>query len=148
MDNESLVKSALGYLGDAVSGRGSGSLASALRHDVVVEHDAPRDAPFADELRDRESVIDFVTATIPRLVDNYSPEGPLEYLAKGDRVIVLGSLRYRMRKINADVANKEFALVVDLQDGLIGRVIVLKDLTELTEAYLPRGWSIAASVSA
>lgn len=145
-DNLSLVNSALTCLAKAVNGGGSTPLLDMLSEDVVVEHDAPNEEIFGGKLHGRQCVMDFITLTIPNLVEDVALERPLEVFVSDSRVIVLGSLRYGITSNDLVVSNKEFALVVDLRERLIVRVMILKDLTELTEAHLPRGWSRTASI--
>jgi SnoaL-like protein len=56
----------------------------------------------------------------------------VEYFAKGDHVIAVGKERFTTGN-SALTADSDFALVFDVQNGLITRFLVLEDLTSFME---------------
>jgi ketosteroid isomerase-like protein len=56
----------------------------------------------------------------------------VEYYAKGDHVIAVGKERFTTGN-RALTADSDFALVFDVQDGLITRFLVVEDLTSFME---------------
>ena len=52
----------------------------------------------------------------------------VDYLAQGEQVIAVGRERFTMEDTRL-TADSEFALVFDVRDGLISRVLVVEDLT-------------------
>lgn len=56
----------------------------------------------------------------------------LEYFAEGEHVIAVGKERFTMRN-SALVADSDFALVFDVRDGLITRLLVVEDLTSFIQ---------------
>jgi ketosteroid isomerase-like protein len=52
----------------------------------------------------------------------------VEYFAEGEHVIVVGKERFTMRN-SALTADSDFALIFDVRNGLITRLLVVEDLT-------------------
>lgn len=60
----------------------------------------------------------------------------LEYIAEGEHVIAVGKECFTMRN-SALVADSDFALVFDVRDGLITRLLVVEDLTSFIKDGIP-----------
>ena len=60
----------------------------------------------------------------------------LEYFAEGEHVIAVGKERFTMRN-SALVADSDFALVFDVRDGLITRLLVVEDLNSFIKDGIP-----------
>lgn len=110
-----------------------------LAQDVVFRYAAPEGTPLSGELRGKDAVVKFMTVTAPKLADDVRLTRPLEFVGSGDRVVVLGAETYTITKSGVTVENKEFAVVMDFRDGLISRVVQLKDLSEFVKAYRTAG---------
>lgn len=106
-----------------------------LAEDVVFGYAAPPGTPVSEVLRGKAAVVEFMTTTSTALVDDISLDRPLEFFGNGDRVVVLGSESYTIKKTGAPATNKEFAVVMDFRDGRIVRVLQIKDLSDFVQAY-------------
>jgi hypothetical protein len=62
-------------------------------------------------------------------------EKPQEYFGSGDRVVVSGVESVEIKKSGVTVPHSEFATVLDFQDGLITRFLVIQDLSAVLDAY-------------
>lgn len=60
---------------------------------------------------------------------------PLEFVIAPDRVVILGDDQYTVEK-NGKVYHSPYAMVLDLRDGLITRVLIIQDLSGIRDAYL------------
>lgn len=88
------------------------------------------------ELHGKQQLIDFMMSDSPGLVqDNYLSR-PVEFVASGDRVIMLGAETYTVRKSGVTARDKDFVWVMDFKDGLIGRILYIGDMSAFADAYL------------
>lgn len=139
-DNISLAKKAWSWLETESSERTITDLQpyfDLLADDVVLKVEAPEDASglYLGEVRGKQALIDMYTAALNgEGIEENDLERPLEFVGKGERVVVLGSERYKIKKDGVTARNKEFALVMDFRDGKITRVQQIGDLSEYVAA--------------
>lgn len=72
--------------------------------------------PYAGDISGRENVIDFF-ARLDAAEENLTME-PTEFIAQGDKVVVLGNFSWRVKATNREYAS-DFAHVVTVEDGKI-----------------------------
>lgn len=106
-----------------------------LADDVVFKYAAPEGTPVSDKLVGKDAVVEFMTVTSGELVEDISLDRPLEFFGHGDRVVLLGSESYTIKKSAVKATGKEFAVVMDFRDGKISSVLQIKDLTDIAEAF-------------
>lgn len=61
--------------------------------------------------------------------------GSPEFIATGNRVVMLGEAGYTIKKSGVVIANHMFAVVMDFRDGLICRLRVYEDGSDIIAAY-------------
>lgn len=135
MDNLALARRAWSDSESSSSERDRSPLFDLLAEEVVLEFTIPEGTPISGKFQGRQNVIDFYTTTSPSLVDDGHAEGPLQFGAEGDRVLILGTESYTVAKSGTRCRNKEFAIALDFRDGQITRILQIKDFTEFVEAY-------------
>jgi ketosteroid isomerase-like protein len=114
----------------------------AFTEDVVCRVVCRDDTPvFGGERRGRQAVVDFFATDYAKAKEHNSLDRPAEFVAGGDRVVMLGAEGYTVTKSGAVVHNKEFAFVMDFRDGRIARLLLIEDLSEWNDAYRHPGWS-------
>jgi ketosteroid isomerase-like protein len=104
-----------------------------LADDVVFKVTIPAGTPISGELRGKQAVTDHLIH-LGELME-FRQERPLEYVASGDRVVVLGRETYVVKKTGVTVPGSEYADVIDFRDGLITRFLIIQDLTAVVDAY-------------
>lgn len=129
------ARRALERLGQQVADRDHDAFFGLLAGDVVFGYSAPEGTPVSEELHGKQAVVDFTTRTSPELVEDHELAGPLEYFERGDRVVALGAESYTIRRSGVRVEDHEFAIVIDFRDGLMARMLTIKDLTDFADAY-------------
>jgi ketosteroid isomerase-like protein len=113
-----------------------GALLAALSEDVEWRVPGPAQTlPFAGTYRGRRHVGEFF-ATLGATLEFESFQ-PAEFIAQGDKVVVLGSRRDRFRKTGR-VAETDWAAVFTLRGRLIGSYVVYEDTAALVEAARAR----------
>lgn len=65
------------------------------------------------------------------------PNSVPEFIATGDRVAMLGEAGYTIKKSGVVIANHMFAVVMDFRDGLICRLRIYEDGSDMIAAYAP-----------
>lgn len=136
--NVELARKAYSDLDDKRGGRSEADFQpyiDLLAEDVVFQYAAPDGTPVSGEFHGKQAVVEFMTVTSPELVEDIRLEGELEYFGRGDRVVVLGAESYTIRKTGVSVRNKQFAVVMDFREGLISRVLQIKDLSDVVAAF-------------
>ena len=110
----------------AAFGRGDiSAVLDALTEDVEwVLPGPPEVIPFAGVRRGREQVLEFFGVLDAALT--FERFEPREFMAQGDKVVVLGRSRDRMKSTGRVVEN-EWAAVFTLKDGKIAKYQVLED---------------------
>lgn len=138
MDNISLAKSAWSVSTESTAENHNNRkpLFDILDENVVLKFSVPDGTPISGEFRGRKSVIDFYTVLSPEIAADGRMNGPLRFGSIDNRVVILGTESYKIAKSGVDCRNKEFAIVLDFRDGLITRILQIKDFTELVDAYL------------
>lgn len=107
-----------------------------LSEDVVFRVSCPKGTPiYGEPFQGKQAVIDYFTKQGPQIIDSNDMEKPPEFVGSGNRVVILGSETFRIKKSGVTVRNKEFAIVNDFRDGLITRVVIIEDLSEFLDAY-------------
>jgi ethanolamine utilization protein EutQ len=86
----------------------------------------------AGELRGKQAVIHYFTHA-GDLVEFRPYERPQEYFGNGDRVVIVGEERFRVRASGV-TARTPWAWVYDLRDGLITRIEAIEDLSAVADA--------------
>lgn len=114
-----------------------------LADDVVLEVDAPS-GTFAYEsaFRGKPAVIEMYR-NAPEWISDNRLERSLEYVGGGNRVVVLGSERYAIKKSGVVARNKEFAIIVDLRGGQIAKLRQVGDMSEWIDAYRSENIALA-----
>jgi ketosteroid isomerase-like protein len=101
--------------------------------DVVFKVTVPDGTPISGEIRGRQAVIDHFTHLGDLL--EFRQEAPLEFFGSGDRVVVLGTESFEVKKSGVTVSGSEYASVLDFRDGLITRLLVIQDLSAFADAH-------------
>lgn len=139
MDNIALAKTAWSWLETDDSERDMSDLApyfDLLSEDVVLKVDSPEDTHvYGSEIRGKQAVMDMYEEAFSKLIKDNNLERPLEFVGSGDRVVVLGSERYTIRKTGVVARNKEFAIVMDFREGKIVGIRQVGDMSEYVQAY-------------
>jgi ketosteroid isomerase-like protein len=113
-----------------------GAVLTALADDVEWKVPGPREVlPFAGVYRGRRHVGEFF-ATLGATLEFESFQ-PKEFIAQGDKVVVLGSRRDRFRKTGR-IVESDWAAVFTVRDRHIGSYVVYEDTAALVEAARPR----------
>jgi ketosteroid isomerase-like protein len=104
--------------------------------DVVFSVTIPDGTPISGEVRGKAAVIEH----FERLGDllEFRQERPMDFLGRGDRVVVLGTETMEIKETGATITGSEYADVLDFRDGLIARFLVIQDLTAVLDAYRRR----------
>ncbi|HZO24512.1 MAG TPA: nuclear transport factor 2 family protein [Chloroflexota bacterium] len=87
-----------------------------LADDVVFKVTIPEGTLISGEFRGKQAVIDYFTR-IGEIAE-LRREQPLQVLTAGNRVVLLGDDSFTVKK-TGHIARSEYAIVVDLRDGLI-----------------------------
>lgn len=121
--------------------------------DVVWKHEGPRHprlpmwAP--GEIRGKQALIHAFTVDDADLIDENELEDPvdkpLQFIASGDRVVVLLEERYRIKKTGVTVRNNHVALIMTFHDGRISQLRAVANLSDWVEAFLGAGWTTRAA---
>lgn len=109
-----------------------------LADDVVFKVTIPEGTPISGEFRGKRAVLDYF-AKLDN-VTTFRQEKPLEFFESGDRVVVLGDDSFEIKESGV-TARSEYAIVVDLRDGLITSILIIQDLTAIADAYRTRASS-------
>jgi ketosteroid isomerase-like protein len=104
-----------------------------LADDVVFKATIPDGTPISGELRGKHAVVDHL-ANLGDVLE-FRQEQPLQFLGTGERVVILGKESVEIKKNGVTVPESEYATVLDFQDGLIKRFLVIQDLTAVVDAY-------------
>jgi ketosteroid isomerase-like protein len=104
-----------------------------LADDIVFKATIPEGTPISGEFRGKEAVVEHFV-NLPNVLE-FRPEQPQEYFGDGDRVVVVGKETVVIKKNGVTVPNSDYADVLDFQDGLITRFLVIQDLTAVVDAY-------------
>lgn len=117
---------------------GRGDIQSVLDHlteDVTWASPESAQVPFAGTFRGREQVARFFDLLGSELeIEQFEPR---EFIAQGDKVVVLGYSRARVRSTGREVAG-EWAMVFTLQDGKVARFYEYTDTAAAEAAYRPQ----------
>jgi ketosteroid isomerase-like protein len=117
-DNLALVK---GILDRMLPSGDLRPLLDGLADDVVLTVAMPDDGPDACQGAGKAAVLDYFVS----LVDWFA-FWRVTYSSSGARVLVRGDERFTLRPSGLE-AHSEFALLFDLRDGLITRLLVVED---------------------
>jgi ketosteroid isomerase-like protein len=104
-----------------------------LADDVVFKVTVPDGTPISGEIRGRQAVIDHFTNLDDLLA--FRQEAPLEFFGSGDRVVILGTESFEVKKSGVTVFGSEYAGVIDFRDGQITRYLVIQDLSAFADAH-------------
>lgn len=143
MDNIAVAKKALTHLSKRFEEQRRGAVEytpfdyapwfSCLADNVIMRVPCPPGTPvFESEFQGKQALIDLFTNEDP--VENLEMSRPLEYFARGDRVVVLGAEKYTLKKQRVTIGPLEFAMVFDFDDGLITRYVHIEDMSEYVAA--------------
>lgn len=139
MDNIALAKTAWSWLEKSDADRDMTDLEpyfDLLSDDVVLKVDSPEDTHiYGSEIRGKKAVMDMYEEAFTKLIKDNNLERPLEFVGSGERVVVLGSERYTIRKNGVVARNKEFAIVMDFSDGKIVGIRQVGDMSEYVLAH-------------
>jgi ketosteroid isomerase-like protein len=104
-----------------------------LADDVVFEVTIPDGTPISGQFRGKQAVAEHF-ARVGELLE-FRQERPMDFFGNGDRVVVLGTESVDVKKSDVTVSGSEYADVLDFEDGLITRFLVIQDLTAVVDAY-------------
>jgi uncharacterized protein len=104
-----------------------------LAVDVVFKVTVPDGTPISGEIRGRQAVVDHFTHLDDLL--EFRQEAPMEFFGSGDRVVVLGTESFEVKKSGVTVSGSEYASVIDFRDGQITRYLVIQDLSAFADAH-------------
>jgi ketosteroid isomerase-like protein len=104
-----------------------------LAEDVVFRVTIPDGTPISGEFRGKQAV----TEHFARVGDilEFRQERPMEFLGRGNRVVVLGTETVDIKRNGVAVAGSEYADVLEFRDGEITDFLVIQDLTAVVDAY-------------
>jgi ketosteroid isomerase-like protein len=104
-----------------------------LADEVVFKATIPDGTPISGELRGKQAMVDHLI----RLGDilGFRQEQPLQYFGNGRRVVVLGRETVEIKENGVTVPQSEYATVLDFDNGLITRYLVIQDLSAVVDAY-------------
>jgi ketosteroid isomerase-like protein len=104
-----------------------------LADEVVFKATIPDGTPISGELRGKQAMVDHLI----RLGDilAFRQEQPLQYFGNGRRVVVLGRETVEIKENGVTVPQSEYATVLDFDNGLITRYLVIQDLSAVVDAY-------------
>jgi ketosteroid isomerase-like protein len=109
----------------AAFGRGDmAAVMAGLTDDVEWVLPGPKEIPVAGTHRGRQGVAQFFLKLNETL--EFEQLEPREFIAQGDKVVVLGHSRDRMKSTGRTIEN-EWAAVVTLRDGKVARYQVYED---------------------
>ncbi|CAN5812666.1 nuclear transport factor 2 family protein [soil metagenome] len=89
--------------------------------------------PFGGKLKGRDEVANFF-GVLAENEENLTFE-PTEFIARGDKVVVLGNFTWRVKSTNRQYAS-DFAHVVTVKDGKISRFVEYMDTVARNNAYV------------
>lgn len=152
-DNLATARSAWAHMIDRKPkvNRNAGELRSfldACTDDVIWEASFPEDTPLyggttvysprrsssSGQLRGKKAVAALGEGEL-RYMETGGLNTPPEFIASGDRVVMLGEASYTIKKGNVVIENHKFAVVMDFRDGLISRLRLYEDVSDWNEAY-------------
>lgn len=117
----------------AAFGRGDiSAILNALTDDFEWQIPVPADVPWAGTHRGREQVAR-VFAVIGETIDFHQFE-PREFIAQGDKVVVLGYERYRVKSTGRTVEN-DWTNVWTLREGKPARIREYNDTAAIVAAF-------------
>ena len=104
-----------------------------LADDVVFNVTIPDGTPISAEIRGKKGVVGHLRNLGEFL--EFRQEQPPQFFGNGERVVVLGKESFEIKKTGATVTGSEYATVVDLDDGVITRFLVIQDMSGFVDAY-------------
>lgn len=142
MDNVELARKAWSHFIEKRSPRDASDYTpffESLADDVVWKVTCPDNIPvFGGERHGKQAVVDLFTKEDPYVIDGNDLERPPEFFSNRDKVVMLFAERYDIKKdgrVVAKIRNKESVFVMEFQEGLIKRILLIADLSEWIEAY-------------
>lgn len=112
------------------------SMFDLLADDVVFRGSWPDTVPgYGGVFRGKEAVRNLIAVVDSESVSDIDLERPLEFIGSGDKVVVLGSQRYKINKTGTYARNKLFAIVLTFRRGLIAEILQFEDVTEWLDAH-------------
>ncbi len=112
------------------------TMLAALSDDVDWRLDGPASVPYFGQFKGHGGVVDFLT----KLGSNVEMERfePREFIAKGDKVVVLGGERGRV-KSTGQAFDNEWAMVFTFKDGKVTSFRSYEDSGAVAGAFAPKG---------
>lgn len=115
---------------------GSKTLYDYLDEEIEWKFAVPEDTPvYGGTFRGKQAVRELGRLDREENVESGGLDGPPEFFAEGNRVVMLMKENYRIRKNYFHVRHKDCAVVMDFRDGLIIRVLVIQDQSEWNAAH-------------
>lgn len=128
MDNVSLAKQLINP-----PDRNWQPLLDHLADDVVLKVTIPEGTPISGEIRGTQAVSEHFE-NVGELLE-FRQERPMQFFGSGDRVVVLGTESFDVKKSGVTVSDSEYADVLDFRDGLITRFLIIHDMSAFADAY-------------
>lgn len=139
MDNVAVARKAWSHLIDRQPGEPRKDenipLWDCLADDVVMKFSIPTDTPlYGGEFRGKDAIFDMAKAERD-YIETGGLDSPPEFVANGDRVVMLCEQTYTIKKTGQTVHNDLSAIVMDFRDGLITRIMIYLDVSDWNAAH-------------
>jgi ketosteroid isomerase-like protein len=111
-------------------------LLNLLADDARLEFTIPDGTAIAPTYEGKQAVTAFYEEVAPAVAS----DGAMRHLGFGDqgnRVLMLAAESYTVNTSGARCSDKEFCVVVEIERGMIVRILQIKDFTELVAAHPP-----------
>lgn len=112
-------------------------LITQLADDVVFRVTVPEGTPLSGEFRGKDAVARYFTKILPS-VAVFRQQAPMEFIAYGERVIILGDDAYTLKK-TGDTFRSPYAMIVTYRGEDITNILIIQDLHGLAAAYREPG---------
>jgi ketosteroid isomerase-like protein len=103
-----------------------------LTEDASLELTIPEGTPLSGKFKGREGFVEYFKR-VDETVE-ISDVAMTDYLAEGDKVVILGHETLRVKRSNA-VYSTHYAAVCTLTAGRIARFLIIEDLSPIAQAY-------------
>lgn len=105
-----------------------------MADNVVWDHQGPKGVPFNQIYHGQDGVAEFLK-TVDETMETLEMN-PREFFGSGERVVVLGFSRYRVRETKKEFET-DWAMTFTLKDGKVTHWKPIMDFTAQAEAFQP-----------
>lgn len=110
-----------------------GPLQALLADDAVFRATVPPGTPISGEFRGRDAIAGYFNRLLPDVAVFVQQAEP-EFIAEGNKVIVLGDDAYTLKK-NGKTYRSPYAMVITFAGELAESILIIQDLSGIAEAY-------------